>query len=72
MQMALRDEIDAKNNKLADLAKWLAKQDNEPEWWDVLRDIESFSNHSIAKLLTKHGFSCDWNVVYRFRQKHVA
>jgi hypothetical protein len=23
-------------------------------------------------LLTKHGFKCDWNVVYRFRRKHVS
>ncbi len=52
-------------------AEWLAAQPNGEEWYDLIYNLD-YSNHSIARLLTKHGFKCDWNVVYRFRRKHVS
>ena len=70
--MALRDEIAAKPNKIGGLGDWLEVQPNKDEWLDVILDETSFSNNAVAKLLTKHGFKCDWNVVYRFRRRHDA
>ena len=69
--MALRDEIQPKINKLADLAKWLDNQPNGEEWYELIYD-QQYSNQAIASLLQKHGFECDFNVVHRFRQKHVS
>ena len=68
--MALRDEIRAKVNKLADLEAFVEAQDNRQEWLDVILD-EGFSNYAVAELLTKHGCKVDWNVVYRFRERHA-
>jgi hypothetical protein len=69
--MALRDEIQPKINKLAELAKWLDDQPNGEEWYELIYD-EQYSNQAVAALLKKHGFVCDFNVVHRFRAKHVA
>jgi hypothetical protein len=69
--MALRDEIEPRQNRLHDLGVWIDAQSNGEEWYDLIYNLD-YSNHSIAKLLSKHGFKCDWNVVYRFRRKHVS
>jgi hypothetical protein len=69
--MGLRDEIQPKLNKVADLAKWLDDQPNGEEWYDLIYD-QQYSSQAIASLLAKHGFKCDFNVVHRFRAKHVA
>lgn len=67
--MALRDEIAPKLNRMQELQDWMDSQPNKDEWYEIFRDI-SFSNKGIAKLLTKHGFKCDHNHVYRLRVKH--
>lgn len=69
--MALRDEIAPKQNKLLGLADWLNAQSNRDEWLAILLD-EQYSSNAVAKLLTKYGFACDWNVVFRYREKHAA
>jgi hypothetical protein len=71
MTMALRDEIQPKLNKVAGLEKWLDDQPNGEEWYQIIYDLQ-YSHLAVAKLLTKHGFACDHNVIARFRQKHVA
>lgn len=69
--MALRDEINPKVNKINELDQWLKKQPNRKEWLSIMSD-ESYSSQAICTLLKKHGFECDWNVVYRYRIKHAA
>lgn len=69
--MALRDEINPKGNKLAELEEWISKRPNKKEWLDVVLD-EAFSNQAVAALLAKHGFKTDWNVVYRFRMRRAS
>ena len=69
--MALRDEISPKINRLDELEIWLKKQSNRKEWTDIIFD-EQYSSGAVAKLLTKHGFKADWNLVYRFRARHAA
>jgi len=69
MAMALRDEIAAKRNRMQDIEEWISQQSNADEWWEVLRDL-AYSNHGVAKLLTKYGMECNHNHVYRVRQKH--
>jgi hypothetical protein len=69
--MALRDEISPKINRLDELEVWLKKQSNRKEWTDIIFDTQ-YSSGSVAKLLTKHGFKADWNLVYRFRERHAA
>ncbi len=67
--MALRDEISPKINRLDELDAWLKKQSNRKEWADIIFDVQ-YSSGAVAKLLTKHGFKADWNLVYRFRVRH--
>lgn len=67
--MALRDEITPKPNKMQLLQQWMDNQPNSDEWWDIFRDM-SYSHNGVAKLLTKHGFECNHNHVYRLRIKH--
>ena len=69
--MALRDEISPKINRLDELEVWLKKQSNRKEWSDIIFDVQ-YSSGAVAKLLTKHGFKADWNLVYRFRSRHAS
>ena len=68
--MGLRDEIKPKLNKLAGLREFVEAQTNADEWHQVIMDTD-YSTYSVAALLTKHGFPCDWNVVYRYRERHA-
>ena len=69
--MSLRDEIKPKVNKLAELEAFVDSQPNRDEWLEVIFD-KQFSTYAIAELLGKHGFKCDWNVVFRFRGRHAG